>query len=89
MPRPNRPRVHNHNELTFWVTIVVVLTLASILLSVTIAFVIGLFMPNSVIDNKDIPAIIGPAFASIVGGFIGLVTGIKLGKSEHPPEPKS
>ena len=91
MPGSIRPRhkiVQNHDRLTFWVTIIVVSTLSSILMSVTAAFVVGLFLPNDVIDNKDILAIIGPAFASIVGGFIGLVTGIKLG-SKNPEQPNA
>jgi len=28
-------------------------------------------------------AIVGPAFQTIVGGFIGLITGIKVGESKE------
>jgi len=44
---------------------------------------IGLFMPNSVIDNKDIFPIIAPAFSTIVGGFIGLLAGVKLSHDDE------
>ena len=80
---PAPKRVHNHDKLTVWVTIIVVTTLASILVGVSVAFVIGLFLPNTVIDNKDILPIIAPAFHNIVGGFVGLIAGIKIGKG-HP-----
>jgi hypothetical protein len=43
----------------------------------------GLFMPNSVIDNKDIFPIIAPAFSTIVGGFIGLLAGVKLSHEDE------
>ena len=45
--------------------------LGIIMLAVVFIFLIGLFMPNSVIDNNEIFKIIGPAFSTIVGGFVG------------------
>ena len=45
--------------------------LATIMLSVIFIFMIGLFMPNHVIDNNEIFKIIGPAFSMIVGAFVG------------------
>jgi hypothetical protein len=41
-------------------------------------FLYGLFMPNSVIKNDDIFPIIGPAFNTIVGGFIGILAAVKV-----------
>jgi hypothetical protein len=32
------------------------------------------------VDDKIVFDIIGPAFQTIVGGFIGLITGIKIGQ---------
>ena len=69
-------------KLTFWVTLMVSLTLRLILLSMVGVFCIGLFMPNETIDNKDIFPLIGPAFQTIVGGFIGLLAGVKLSHEE-------
>lgn len=47
------------------------MTLASIMLAVVLAMVVGLFLPNGVIDNNEIFKIIGPAFSMIVGAFVG------------------
>jgi len=37
----------------------------------------GFFDPQ--VDNNKLFEIVGPAFQTIVGGFIGLITGIKIG----------
>ena len=47
------------------------LTLASIMFTVVFIMLVGLFMPNSVVDNNEIFKIIGPAFSMIVGAFVG------------------
>jgi len=65
-------------KLTFWVTLMVTFTLCLVVVSMVGVFLYGLFLPNSVIDNKDIFPIIGPAFQTIIGGFIGLLAGVKL-----------
>ena len=70
-------------KLTFWVTLLVSITLCIILLSMVGALLIGLFMPNNVVDNKDIFPILSPAFSTIVGGFIGLLAGVKLSHDEQ------
>lgn len=45
--------------------------LGSIMLAVVFIFLIGMFMPNDLIDNNEIFKIIGPAFSTIVGAFVG------------------
>lgn len=60
---------------------VVVGTLASVLLAVIAVLLIGLFDP--VVDNTKIFAILGPAFQTIVGCFVGLVSAKALGRG--PP----
>ena len=65
-------------RLTFWVTLMVTFTLCMVVCAMVGVFLYGLFLPNSVIDNKDIFPIIGPAFQTIIGGFIGLLAGVKL-----------
>ena len=70
-------------KLTFWVTLLVSITLCIILLSMVGALLIGLFMPNNVVDNKDIFPILSPAFSTIVGGFIGLLAGVKLSHDDE------
>lgn len=38
---------------------------------------------DSTVDDKEIFTIVGPAFQTIVGGFIGLITGINIAKKEE------
>lgn len=46
-------------------------TLGIIMLAVVMIFLIGMFAPNDLIDNNEIFKIIGPAFSTIVGAFVG------------------
>ena len=64
-------------ELSAYVTLIATCTLTIILLSMVGVLLIGLF--NPAIDNTKIFEAITPAFQTIVGGFIGLITGIKIG----------
>jgi hypothetical protein len=64
-------------QLSARVTLVACYTLSVILLSMVFVFLMGFF--NEGIDNNQLFAIVGPAFQTIVGGFIGLITGIKIG----------
>lgn len=61
-------------------------TLCFVILVMTMSLLGGLFMPNSVIDNKDIFPIIAPAFSTIIGGFIGWLVAIKLNGVEDEPQ---
>lgn len=45
--------------------------LGMIMLSVVVVMMIGLFVPNETVDNNEIFKIIGPAFSTIVGAFVG------------------
>jgi len=64
-------------KLSAYVTLMASFTLAIILLSMVGVLLVGLFNPT--IDNTKIFEAITPAFQTIVGGFIGLITGIKIG----------
>ena len=68
-------------KLSAYVTLMATCTLTIILLSMVGALLIGLF--NSSVDNSKIFEAITPAFQTIVGGFIGLITGIKIGTNEE------
>lgn len=61
-------------------------TLCVVILSMTAALLGGLFVPNSVVDNKDIFPIIAPAFSTIIGGFIGWLAAIKINNAATPEE---
>ena len=67
-------------KLTFWVTLMVTVTLCLVVNAMVGVFLYSLFLPNSVVDNKDIFPIIGPSFQTIIGGFIGLLAGVNLAK---------
>jgi hypothetical protein len=45
------------------------------------ALIVAIFDPA--VPDDAIFAIIGPAFQTVVGGFIGLITGIKIGQIEN------
>lgn len=47
-----------------------------------VMFVIAILDPA--VDDKEVFVIVGPAFQTIVGGFIGLITGIKIGEDKKP-----
>lgn len=64
-------------DLSKKVTLTACYTLTAILLSMVGVMLIGFF--DQRVDNNKIFEIVGPAFQTIVGGFIGLITGIKIG----------
>jgi len=73
-------------KLTFVVTTMVTLTLCMVILAMVITLMVGLFDP--IVDNTEIFKLIGPAFQTVIGGFIGLLAGIKL-KNEDEASNKS
>ena len=70
------------------VVMAVTLTLCAVIIGMVGALLIAIFDP--LVPNDEIFVIIGPAFQTVVGGFIGLITGIKIGQQAEPPkeEPK-
>ena len=71
----------NKKNVALYVTLIATITLALILLSMVSVLLQGLFTDK--IDNTKIFEAITPAFQMIVGAFVGLVAGIKLGESEN------
>ena len=55
-----------------------VVTLACVVLVVVAALVIGLFMPNHIVDSDKVFEIVGPAFNMVIGAFVGLLGGLSL-----------
>jgi len=76
-----------------WILRVTVVTLAMIMCAVILTLMIGLFFRD--IDNAEIFSIIGPAFNTIVGAFVGLLGGLSLNnvngkaKPEEPEAPEA
>ena len=58
---------------------VVTVTLAIVILSVVGAMLVGLFDPR--VSNDEVFKILGPAFQTVVGVFVGVLGGRALGKS--------
>ena len=67
-------------KLTFFVTLMVSFTLCVVILGMVAVLMAGLVDP--LIDNAEIFKLISPAFQTIVGGFIGLLAGVKLSHGE-------
>jgi hypothetical protein len=67
----------------------VTLVLSAIMLSVVAIFLIGMFVPNELIDNNEIFKIIGPAFSMIIGAFVGaFATMMGMKTAEFDPNVK-
>jgi undecaprenyl pyrophosphate phosphatase UppP len=73
-------------KLTFVVTTMVTLTLCLVIIAMVVTLMVGLF--DTVVDNTEIFKLIGPAFQTVIGGFIGLLAGIKL-KNEDEESTKT
>lgn len=63
-------------KIILWIT----MTLCFVVIGLVGTFVIAIFDPA--IPNEPILAIIGPSFQTITGGFIGLITGLYVGKAD-------
>jgi len=70
-------------RLTFAVTLMVSATLCISVLGMVGAFLMGLWSKE--VDNSEIFKLLSPAFQTIIGGFIGLLAGVKLSHDEDEP----
>ena len=70
----------NKDSIAGFVTIVVTITLCIVVVGMVVTMSAGMFDDN--VSNDKIFEAITPAFQTIIGGFIGLITGIKLGQSD-------
>ena len=71
-------------KLTFCVTLMVSLTHCVVVMGMVGVMLMGLF--DEKVDNAEIFKLISPAFQTIVGGFIGLLAGVKLSHDEEEPK---
>jgi hypothetical protein len=67
----------NHREHIF---IIAAWSLVAIVAAMLLMFAYAVIDPH--FDTDKVFQIIGPAFQTIVGGFIGLITGIKIGSDK-------
>jgi hypothetical protein len=68
-------------KLTYNVTFMVSATLCLSVLAMISAFCFGLYSRQ--VEDGEIFKLLSPAFQTIIGGFIGLLAGIKLSHDEH------
>ncbi len=61
-------------------TMIATVLLAAILMAMVGVMLIGLFHDR--VNNDKVFEMLSPAFQTIVGGFIGLITGIKIGQTD-------
>lgn len=57
---------------SFFVTKISIVSLASIMVSVVAILLVSIFHPD--VDNNKIFEILGPAFQTVVGCFVGMVS---------------
>ena len=65
-----------------------VVTLAMVILVVVAAMVAGMFVSNDIVDSDKVFEIIGPAFNTIVGAFVGLLGGLSLNANARDAKPE-
>jgi len=70
-------------KLTYIISLMVAATLCFSVAVIVVAFVVGLWFDN--IDNAEIFKTISAPFNAIVGGFIGLLAGMKLSNNDSEP----
>lgn len=70
-------------DVIFDIAKMIARTLSFVMIAMTVTLLGAMFMPNSVVDNKDIFPIIAPAFSTIVGGFIGWLAAIKMNGNDE------
>jgi hypothetical protein len=63
------------------IMIIAAWSLVAIVGAMLLMFAYAVIDPN--FDTDKVFQIIGPAFQTIVGGFIGLITGIKIGSDDE------
>jgi hypothetical protein len=65
-----------------------VMTLSAVILVVVIAMVAGMFVSNEIVSSEKVFEIIGPAFNTIVGAFVGLLGGLSLNANARDKKPE-
>jgi uncharacterized membrane protein len=69
------------DRLTFWVTMLVSITLCISVIAMVFAFLYGLYVKQ--VDNHEIFKMLSPAFQTLIGGMIGFLSGVKLMANEE------
>ena len=76
------------NDTVEFVIRVAIVTLSTVILVVVMALVVGLFMPNHIVDSTAILDMVNPAFQTIIGAFVGLLGGLSLNANARDKQPE-
>ena len=76
------------NDTVEFVIRVAIVTLSAVILVVVLALVVGLFVPNDLVDSAAILEMINPAFQTIIGALVGLLGGLSLNANARDKEPE-
>ena len=76
------------NDTVEFVVRIAIVTLSAVILVVVLALVVGLFVPNDVIDSAAILEVVNPAFQTIIGAFVGLLGGLSLNANARDTKPE-
>lgn len=71
----------NSDSFTNKIILIVVVTLAIICVGVVAVLMHGLF--DSSVNNDKVFEIIGPAFNTVIGAFVGLLGGLSINRSSN------
>ena len=74
------------NDTIEFVIRVAIVTLSAVVLVVVAALVVGLFVPNDLVDSTAILETVNPAFQTIIGAFVGLLGGLSLNANARDKE---
>ena len=75
------------NDTVEFVVRVAIVTLSAVILVVVLALVVGMFVPNDVVDSTAVLEMINPAFQTIIGALVGLLGGLSLNANARDKEP--
>ena len=75
----------NRPSMKVWNVKEIVILMSAVSLMGVVACMIWMFalaIYDPTVDDKIVFDIVGPAFQTIIGGFIGLITGIHIGEKK-------
>ena len=76
------------NDTVEFVIRVAIVTLSAVILVVVLALVVGMFVPNDVVDSTAVLEMINPAFQTIIGALVGLLGGLSLNANARDTDPE-
>jgi hypothetical protein len=81
-------KIDGVNDTVEFVIRVAIVTLSAVILVVVLALVVGLFVPNELVDSTAILQTIDPAFQTVIGAFVGLLGGLSLNANARDKKPE-